>query len=56
MRLVRVNTEGIMSEPLRKRISQAAQELCREEGLEGFAMRKVANMAGVSAPAPSIDW
>jgi AcrR family transcriptional regulator len=51
MRLLEVNTEVPMSEPLRKRISQAAQELFIEGGLEGVSMRKVAKMAGVSAPA-----
>jgi AcrR family transcriptional regulator len=51
IRLLRVNTGWIMSEPLRKRISMAAQELFLEEGLEGVSMRKVAKMAGVSAPA-----
>ncbi len=51
MRVLHVNTGAIMSEPLRNRISQAAQELFLEEGLEGFSMRKVAKMAGVSAPA-----
>ena len=40
-----------MSDSLRKRISQAAQELFLEQGLEGVSMRKVAKMAGVSAPA-----
>ena len=40
-----------MPETLRKRISQAAQKLFLEEGLEGVSMRKVAKMAGVSAPA-----
>ena len=46
-----MNTGEPMSEPLRKRISQAAQELFLEQGLEGVSMRKVAKMAGVSAPA-----
>ena len=36
---------------LRVRISAAAQELFLKEGLDGFSMRKVADMAGVSAPA-----
>ncbi|NIQ83608.1 MAG: TetR family transcriptional regulator [Acidobacteria bacterium] len=40
-----------MPDSLRKRISQAAQELFLEQGLEGISMRKVAKMAGVSAPA-----
>jgi AcrR family transcriptional regulator len=40
-----------MPDPLRKRISKAAQELFLEGGLENVSMRKVAKMAGVSAPA-----
>ena len=40
-----------MSDDLRQRISAAAQELFLREGLEGVSMRKVAEMAGVSAPA-----
>jgi AcrR family transcriptional regulator len=36
---------------LRERISQAAKELYLREGLEGFSMRRVAEMVGVSAPA-----
>lgn len=40
-----------MSSSLRPRISAAAQELFLKEGLEGFSMRKVAEMAGISAPA-----
>ena len=40
-----------MSENLRERISEAAQQLFLEEGLEGVSMRKVAELAGVSAPA-----
>ena len=40
-----------MPETLRERISQAAQEIFLEEGLEGVSMRKVAKLAGVSAPA-----
>lgn len=36
---------------LRKRISDAAQELYLREGIEGLSMRKVAEMVGVSAPA-----
>jgi len=36
---------------LRSKISTAAQELYREEGIEGFSMRKVADKVGVSAPA-----
>jgi AcrR family transcriptional regulator len=36
---------------LRPRISAAAQELFLQEGLDGFSMRKVAEMVGVSAPA-----
>ena len=50
-RLLGMNTEGLMPETLRKRISEAAQELFLEGGLEGVSMRKVAKMAGVSAPA-----
>jgi len=51
MWLLEMNTGEPMSESLRKRISQAAQELFLEQGLEGVSMRKVAKMAGVSAPA-----
>ena len=40
-----------MPSSLRPRISAAAQELFLKEGLEGFSMRKVAEMAGISAPA-----
>ena len=36
---------------LRTKISAAAQELYLRDGIEGFSMRKVAEMVGVSAPA-----
>jgi AcrR family transcriptional regulator len=36
---------------LRKKISEAAQELYLEEGIEGVSMRKIAGRVGVSAPA-----
>jgi AcrR family transcriptional regulator len=36
---------------LRSKISAAARELYLREGTEGFSMRKVAEMVGVSAPA-----
>jgi AcrR family transcriptional regulator len=36
---------------IRKRISSAAQDLYLREGLEGFSMRKVAELVGISAPA-----
>jgi AcrR family transcriptional regulator len=36
---------------LRTRISEAAQELFRSEGLEGVSMRKVAERVGITAPA-----
>lgn len=36
---------------LRTRIADAAQELYLREGIEGFSMRKVADLVGVSAPA-----
>jgi len=36
---------------LRDRISTAAQELYLRDGIEGFSMRKVADLVGVSAPA-----
>lgn len=40
-----------MTDDLRQRISEAAQQLFVEEGLDGVSMRKVAEKAGVSAPA-----
>ena len=40
-----------MSDDLRQRILDAAQELFVESGANGVSMRKVAEMAGVSAPA-----
>ena len=40
-----------MPSTLRVKISAAAQELFLKEGLEGFSMRKVAELAGISAPA-----
>jgi len=40
-----------MSDDLRQKILDAAQELFVEAGVEGVSMRKVAEMAGVSAPA-----
>ena len=40
-----------MPDNLRDRISEAAQQLFLKEGLEGVSMRKVAELAGVSAPA-----
>ena len=36
---------------VRKKIASAAQDLYLREGLEGFSMRKVAELVGVSAPA-----
>ena len=36
---------------LRIKISAAAQELYLRDGIEGFSMRKVADIVGVSAPA-----
>jgi AcrR family transcriptional regulator len=36
---------------LRERIAAAAQELYLRDGIEGFSMRKVADLVGVSAPA-----
>jgi AcrR family transcriptional regulator len=36
---------------LRNKISAAAQELYLRDGIEGFSMRRVADMVGVSAPA-----
>jgi AcrR family transcriptional regulator len=36
---------------LRDKISAAAQKLYLRDGIEGFSMRKVADMVGVSAPA-----
>ena len=40
-----------MANPLRKEISKAAQALFLEEGLAGLSMRRVAERAGISAPA-----
>jgi len=40
-----------MSDDLRQRILDAAQQLFVESGADGVSMRKVAELAGVSAPA-----
>ena len=40
-----------MSDSLRDRISQAAQELFLEGGVEAISMRKVADRVGISATA-----